>query len=66
MAPLKKVTLKQFRLMVKPWITKDILKKCDERNNLLKIIKDESDPVKIVTLRMEYTPWANIVSKSNV
>ena len=37
MAPLKKVTLKQYRLMLKPWITKDILKKCDERNNLLKL-----------------------------
>ena len=44
MAPLKKVTLKQYRLMIKPWITKDILKKCDEKNNLLKLIKEESDP----------------------
>ena len=41
MAPFKKVTLKQYRLMLKPWITKDILKKCDERNNLLKLIKQE-------------------------
>ena len=27
MAPLKKVTVKEYRLMTKPWITKDILKK---------------------------------------
>ena len=30
MAPSKQVTLKQFRLMLKPWITRDILRKCDE------------------------------------
>ncbi len=47
--------------MLKPWITKDILKKCDERNNLLKMIKDESDPEKIVTLRKEYTPLPRIL-----
>ena len=29
MVPSKQVTLKQFRLMLKPWITKDILRKCD-------------------------------------
>ena len=27
MIPSKQVTLKQFRLMLKPWITKDILRK---------------------------------------
>ena len=36
MAPFEKVTLKNYRLMLKPWITSDILKKCDERNDLLK------------------------------
>ena len=44
MVPTKQVTLKQFRLMLKPWITSDILKKCDERDNLLKELKDETDP----------------------
>ena len=46
MAPSKQITLKQFRLMLKPWITKDILKKCDERDSLLKEIKDENDPIR--------------------
>ena len=30
MAPFEKVTQKQYSLMLKPWITNDILKKCDE------------------------------------
>ena len=33
MAPLEKVTPKQYRLMLKPWITSDILKKCDEKKS---------------------------------
>ena len=63
MAPLKNVTLKQYRLMIKPWITKDILKKCDERNNLLKLIKQESDPDKIISLRKDYKTLRNKISQ---
>ena len=62
MAPFKKVTLKQYRLMLKPWITKDILKKCDERNKLLKLLKQESDPDKIVSLRKEYKTLRNKIT----
>ena len=51
MAPLEKVTLKKYRLMLKPWITPEILKKCDERNNILKLIKDETDPTLLLDLR---------------
>ena len=46
MVPTKQVTLKQFRLMLKPWITKDILKKCDERDSLLNELKSEDDPIR--------------------
>ena len=46
MVPSKVVTLKQFRLMLKPWITKDILRKCNERDSLLMDIKNENDPVR--------------------
>ena len=35
MAPLRKVTPKEYRLMLKPWITKDILEKCEKRDGLL-------------------------------
>ncbi len=62
MAPFKKVTLKQYRLMLKPWITKEILKKCDERNKLLKLIKEESEPDKIVALRKEYKILRNKIT----
>ena len=40
--------------MLKPWITNDILKKCDEKNKLLKQIKDESDPDLLATFRQQY------------
>ena len=53
MAPLEKVTLKKYRLMLKPWITDEILKKCDERNNLLKLIKQETDPIIRISLRQK-------------
>ena len=35
MAPPKKVSPKEQRLMLKPWITKDMLNKCNQRDKLL-------------------------------
>ena len=58
MAPLEKVTLKKYRLMLKPWITSEILKKCDERHNILKLIKDESDD----TLRRQDKNLQNVIT----
>ena len=49
--------------MLKPWITNDILKKCEERNKLLKLIKDESDPVLLATLRQQYKNIRNLITK---
>ena len=40
--------------MLKPWITKDILRKCNERDSLLKDFKNEIDQVKIECLRKDY------------
>ena len=54
MAPFKKLTNKEFSLRLKPWITKEILKKCDERDLILKNIKIETDPIKIEALRKDY------------
>ena len=62
-APYKKVTLKEFRLMLKPWITKEILRKCDERDSLLKNIKVETDPIKIESLRKEYKLLRNKITQ---
>ena len=67
MAPLEKVTLKKYRLMLKPWITDEILKKCDERNNLLKLIKQETDPIIFISLRQRYKSLRDSITneKSN-
>ena len=50
MAPLKKITLKEQRLMLKPWITRDILNKCKKRDVLLNEMRRENDPVKKIEL----------------
>ena len=63
MVPSKEVSLKQFRLMLKPWITKDILRKCDERDSLLKEIKSENDPVRKKILRTNFNALRNQVTK---
>ena len=63
MAPSKQVTLKQFRLMLKPWITRDILRKCDERDKLLKEIKDENDPIRKKILRTNFNMLRNQITK---
>ena len=63
MVPTKQVTLKQFRLMLKPWITKDILNKCDERDNMLREIKSEEDPIRKKILRTNYNSLRNEITK---
>ena len=63
MVPNKKVTLKQFRLMLRPWITKEILKKCDDRDALLNELKAEVDPIRKQILRTNYNSLRNQVTK---
>ena len=63
MAPYKKVSRKEFRLMLKPWITNNILRKCNERDSLLKDIKNETDPVKIEALRKDYKLLRNKITQ---
>ena len=52
-APYKKVTKKEYKLMLKPWISKEILQKCKNRDSILKSIAKENDPVKKINLRNE-------------
>ena len=54
MAPYKKVTRKEYKLMLKPWITKEILQKCKIRDSLIKSISKENDPAQITSLRIDY------------
>ena len=49
--------------MLKPWITNDILRKCDERDSLLKDIKNETDPVKVESLRKDYKLVRNKITQ---
>ena len=63
MAPLKKVTLKEQRLMLKPWITRDILGKCKKRDILLNEMRNEKDPLKKIELRKQYKILRNRVNE---
>ena len=62
MAPFKKVTQKQYKLMLKPWLSKDIINKCNERDSLLKLISTELDPEKVVTLRSNFKTLRNEIT----
>ena len=65
MSPFKKSTLKEYKLMLKPiesWITKEILTKCDARDELLKSIKNEHDPAKVDELRKKFTKMRNEIT----
>ena len=59
MDPLKKVASKEQRLMLKPWITKGILDKCNQRDKLLNEMRKENDPIKKRDLRKEYKVFCN-------
>ena len=61
-SPYHEVTLKEFRLMTKPWITKEILAKCDARDALLKELKSERDPTKLQLLNTEYKRLRNEIT----
>ena len=63
MAPLKKVTLKEQRLMLKRLITHDILNKCKNRDILLDSIRKENDPMKKSQLVKEYKVLRNRITE---
>ena len=62
MSPYKKVTPKEYRLMLEPWITTDILDKCKERDKLLKEILKEDDPTIVKILREKYNKMRNEIT----
>ena len=63
MAPFRKVTTKEHRLMLKPWITNNILNKCKKRDNLLNDMRKENDPTKKEELRKEYKVLRNRINE---
>ena len=48
--------------MLKPWITRDILKKCDDRHKILKLVKDETDPTLLLDLRRQDKNLQNVIT----
>ena len=62
-APYKKVTNNEYKLMLKPWITNEILLQCKKRDSILKSISKEIDPNQKVILRGEYKKLRNDITK---
>ena len=63
LAPFKKVTKNEYKLMLKPWISKEILQKCKNRDSILKNISRENDLVKKLNLRNDYKKLRNEITK---
>ena len=62
MAPLKKLSIKQIRLVLKPWITNEILQKCKQRDDLLVAIKNETDEDLKLSLQNQYKKLRNEIT----
>ena len=62
-APYKKVTKKEYKLKFKPWISKEILHKCNKRDSILKSILKENDTIRKTSLRDEYKKLRNEITK---
>ena len=63
MAPSHEATKKEIKLKLKPWITAEILKKCDERDNLLSKYRTEKNPVIAAQLYKDYKQLRNQITK---
>ena len=61
---MKKVTRKEYNLKFKPWITKEIIQQCKERDFLLKYIMKENDPIKKDNLYATYKNIRNVVPRN--
>ena len=63
MAPSHEVTNKELKLMLKPWITKEVLMKCDKRDELLKQFRSEKNAENASELYKEYKLLRNQITK---
>ena len=61
-APYRKLSNKESELIEKPWITEEILKKCHDRDLLLKQISKEKDPTKSTELRNQFRTLRNEIT----
>ena len=62
MAPDRVVSNKELRLMLKPWITQEILTKCDKRDELLKKFKNEKNSNTATQIYKEYKLLRNQIT----
>jgi hypothetical protein len=62
-APFKKVIKNEYKLMLKPWISKEILQKCKIRDSIFKSISKENDLNKKSILRNNYKKLRNEITK---
>ena len=60
---MQKVTKKEYKLKFKPWISREILKQCKERDNILKSISKEDDPEKRLNLYATYKTLRNEITQ---
>ena len=63
MAPYRKVIKKEFQLMMKSWITKEILEKYNRKVSLLKSISVGNDNDKLTILHNDYKTLRNEITK---
>ena len=61
--PFRKVTRNEYKLMLKPWISKKKLQKCKGRVSFLKCISIERDPAKKSALHNDYKKLTNEITK---
>ena len=62
MAPDHEISKKELKLMLKPWITKQILAKCDKRDDLLKKFKNEKNKETAAQIYKEYKTLRNQIT----
>lgn len=62
MAPDRLVSNKELKLMLKPWITQEILAKCDKRDELLKKFKSEKNSDLATVIYKEYKLLRNQIT----
>ena len=61
-APYRKVTKKELELLQKPWITREILSKCKEKDFALKSIAKETDETEQSNLRNKFKILRNEIT----
>ena len=60
---IRRLTKKEYNLMLKPWITNLILRNCIKRDSILRSISQEKDLGKLISLQNNYKKLRNEITK---